>query len=101
MTEKAHLHDANVLSIDIDMVGGTLRIHVVRYESLQSKERFPSTIEFKNIQSFSGMANLVRIATHAQFGNVADWEPSKGTGLSFVYFAGGVFSVHSDEPIIT
>jgi hypothetical protein len=101
VTEKAHLHDANVLAIDIDVAGKALRIHVVRYESLQSKERFPSTIEFKNVHSFSGMANLVRLATHAPFGNVADWEPSKGAGLSFVYFAGGVFSVHSDEPIVT
>lgn len=101
MTEKAHLHDANVLAIDIDVVGKALRIHVVRYESLQSKERFPSTIEFKNVQSFSGMANLMDLATHAKFGNVQDWEPSKGTGISFVYFTGGMFSIQSDEPVIT
>ncbi|WP_063570413.1 MULTISPECIES: hypothetical protein [Luteibacter] len=100
MPEKVNLHDANVESVEIDAINRIFRIRIDRYVSDDSRERVQSTVEFKNVQSFSGTLNLMELVSHARFGNVADWEPSMGFGLSYLYFAGGVFSVHSDEPVI-
>ena len=100
VTDRAYLHDANVESVEIDAVNRVLRVRMNRYESPDSRQRIPATIEFKNDQSFSGTLNLMELVSHARFGNVADWEPSMGFGLSYLYFARGVFSVHSDEPVI-
>lgn len=101
MTEDAYLHDANVDSVDIDAVNRILRIRLRRYESPKSKERIQSTIEFGNVQSFSGILDLMALSSHAWAGNVQDWAPSTGFGLSYIYFVGGVFSIYSDEPVVS
>ena len=100
MSEKAYLHDANVTSIEIDVVGKVLRIHVSRHLSPSTRERVASIIEFGNVQSFSGVLDFMALASNAWAGNVEDWEPSDGFGLNYVYFARGVVSIYSDEPVI-
>ena len=100
MTDRAYLHDANVESVEIDAINRALRVRISRYESPDSKQRIPATIEFTNVQSFSGTLNFMELVSHARFGNVADWEPSTGFGLSYLYFARGVFSIQSDEPVL-
>ncbi|WP_063570414.1 MULTISPECIES: hypothetical protein [Luteibacter] len=100
MPENALLDDANVESIDIDAVNRILRIRVNRYEAPDSKQRIQATVQFGNVQSFSGTLNLMAFLSNAWDGHIQYWQPSTGFGLSYVYFARGVFSIHSDEPFI-
>lgn len=100
MTNKAFLDDANIEAVDIDAVNRMLRVRLRRYESPDSRQRIPSTVEFRNIQSFSGVLDLMALASHAWAGNVEDWDPSTGFGLSYLYFARGAFSIYSDEPVV-
>lgn len=101
MTEKAYLHDANVTSVEIDVVGKVLRIHVSRHLSPATRERVASTIEFGNVQSFSGILDVMAVASSAWAGNVEDWMPSTGFGLNYFYFSHGMFSILSDEPVVS
>lgn len=101
MTEKALLDDANVDFVEIDAISRVLRIQVNRYESKDSKQRIPSTVEFRNVQSFSGMLDLMALLSNAWDGHITHWKPSTGFGLSYLYFARGIFSIHSDEPVVS
>lgn len=100
MPGKVNLHDAKLESVDIDVAHRKLRIHINRYVSDDSSKRVQSAVEFGNVLSFSGVVDLIELASNAWAGNVEDWEPSTGFGLSQVYFARGVFSIYSDEPVI-
>jgi hypothetical protein len=100
VTEKAILDDANVESVEIDAVDRILRIRTSRYTSPDTRHRIQSTIEFTNVQSFSGSLNLMAFLSNAWDGHVLYWQPSAGFGLTHLYFARGIFSIHSDEPVI-
>lgn len=100
MTNKAFLDDANIEAVDIDAVNRMLRVRLRRYESPDSRQRIPSTVEFRNVQSFSGTLNLMELLSVPWEGHLIEWEPSTGFGVSHLYFVRGIFSVHSDEPIV-
>jgi hypothetical protein len=101
VSEEIYLHDANVEALEIDVIGKVLRIRVSRHISPASRDRIPTTIEFRNVQSFSGILNFESLASNAWAGNISDWEPSSEFGVSYVYFVRGVASVHADQPIIS
>lgn len=100
MPEKINLHDAILESVGIDVINRILRVCINRYVSDDSPARVQSTVEFRNVQSFSGVLDLMALASHAWAGNVEDWDPSTGFGLSYLYFARGAFSIYSDEPVV-
>lgn len=100
MPDKVNLHDAKLESIQIDAAERLLRVCINRYVSHDSSASVQSTVEFKNVQSFSGVLDLLTLASNAWAGNVEDWEPSTGFGLSHLYFVRGVLSIYADEPVI-
>jgi hypothetical protein len=99
--EEIYLHDANVEAVEIDVIGKVRRVRVSRHVSPASRDRIPTTIEFRSVQSFSGILNFEALSSNAWAGNISDWEPSSGFGVSYLYFIRAVASVHAVEPIIS
>lgn len=101
MNENVYLHDATVEAIEVDVPGRLARIRVSRYPSQDSRERVQSVIEFRNVQSFSGILDFMALTSNAWAGNIEDWQPSSGSGLSYIYLVRGVLSIQADEPVVS
>lgn len=101
MVEKLYLHDANVNSMDVLVDAKIIRICVTRYSSASSHEQVESVIEFAGVQSFSAVVDFELMSSNAWAGNIEDWEPSLGLGMSHIYFVKGIVSIYSDEPVVT
>jgi hypothetical protein len=101
MAEKTYLHDANVNSIEILVEARIVRLHVTRYVSAASRERVDSVIEFPSVRSFSAVVDFVLMSSNAWAGNIEDWEPSLGLGVSHVYLVKGTLSNYYEQPIVS
>lgn len=100
MTEKAYLHDADIESVEIDIIKRILRIRVNRYVDASQRDRVQSVVEFRNVKSYPEIADLMALASNAWSGKIEDWDPSSGVGVSHLHFARGKLSIHSDEPVV-
>jgi hypothetical protein len=97
----ANLHDALLHSIYLRCAEVSTVILSVSYlASEDSRTRTRATITLSNVASMGSTIDLQRQATHAAFGNISDWKPSEGRGMSFIHLAGGTVSIYGDEPVL-
>ena len=101
MSDIPYLHDASFESVVMDIKQNVVRIHVTRYISPDSADRFASVIEFRNVESFSGLINFKELASNAWAGNIEDWEPASEVGFSYIYLVRGTICIFSDPPVVT
>jgi hypothetical protein len=82
LSQSDDFHDANLLSIDIDLPTSLLTCRVSAYLTREGlRERTPIVLRFRGVHSFSATADLEELQRHAAFGNIAHWSPRDGFNL--------------------
>ncbi|QWT20481.1 hypothetical protein KPL74_00370 [Bacillus sp. NP157] len=97
-----NLHDALFHSYELECgTSSTATFRVSYYPDEQSSTRIDATIRIANASSIATNIDLERLAIHKVFGDVSDWSPSQGRGLTYIHLAGGTISVFGDEPVLS
>jgi hypothetical protein len=88
-------HDAQVENVVIDPVAETVTVSLLSYETAQSTDRIPISIEFKMVTSISTVMSFENLAMNRGAGNVSYWEIAKKAGTSFLHLTGGTLAITS------
>jgi len=95
--DSIELHDAKLTSTHIDYAQRVVVIELDYYpDPVMARSRVGARIEFRNVVSFSHIADLAMLEQHASAGNVTNWWPV-GEGKTYLYLAGGCLIVEATE----
>lgn len=77
----------------VDFPSKRISISLEYYETAESPERTEASLEFEDVESFSQIADFVRMERNAFAGNVNYWVPEATAGTTYIYLADGCIVV--------
>jgi hypothetical protein len=95
------LHDGQFYGLDVESGDPcTITVRLSYRADEHSRKLTPATIRFTNVTSLASTIDFVRQTIHYTFGNISDWEPSEGRGMTFIHLCGGTIAVVGDAPVL-
>lgn len=91
--QKLELHDAELLSVTMDVQRGTVELRLAYYPDAQARERVVGTLRFNGVRRFNQIIDLDQLRDHARAGNVSYWVTGESPGVSHIYLARGLVEV--------
>ena len=94
--ESIELHDAALLSLNVDYVEQAAVVEIDFYDDQKNRKRTSARIRFHNVKSISHMADMSQLKDNATAGNVTNWWPAVDE-KTYLYLAGGCLIVEADS----
>jgi hypothetical protein len=91
--EDIDLHDARLLSIDVDFQEKRVIVSIEYYSSNTEKDRLFGRFIFGDVSIFSSTLDLNGIGDNMSSGNVNYWSPSFDGGATYFYFVDGFMMI--------
>lgn len=93
--KEVELHDAQLVNLSVDYRKSEVMINVLYFKDpVTDRNRVPATLRFKNVTSFSHIADLAQLKSNRSAGEVSNWWRNVD-GKTYLYLAGGCMIVEA------
>ncbi len=95
--KEIELHDAQLVNLSVDYRKSEVTIDFLYYiDPVIDRNRVPATLRFKNVTSFSHIADLKQLKSNRSAGEVSNWWRNVD-GKTYLYLAGGCMIIEANS----
>jgi hypothetical protein len=91
--EEIELHDALLISMNIDYVTKVVTIGVEFYKGGNDRDRRTALISFEGVESMSQISDMDRLQENIFADNVNYWLPAQHGGVTYIYLVHGCVAI--------